>query len=370
MIATIDVPETGGWQNWETVEVDFPPVTGQHPLFLKFVESGTPTGVSLFNVNWFSLVLDSVVYEAETFSAQSETGLESCSDVGGGENISNINRNDWCRYDNLFIASGAVFTARIARPSSRPDGVIEIRADDPAGTLLGSVEVPETGDWQTYETIRVPLTVDPGTYSIYLKFLEDGTTTGRYLFNLNRFSITPSSLVNPPDMSTANAGSADQIDVSWNSAPDATAYHVQRATGSGGSYLPVAEGISSTNHSDVTVLAGTNYAYTVTALYGSAESGPSVVVTAVPSAPLYEGDVVISEVEVAPNGSGGGDFTVSVAASELGHSYQVVCSESLTAPDWQPASGVFSGNGGELLMEVALNLSQTNQYYTLAAWRQ
>ncbi|MEI6891254.1 MAG: carbohydrate-binding protein [Pontiella sp.] len=370
LLATVDVPHTGGWQTWETVEVDFPAVPGRYPLYLKFVETDTTTGTSLFNLNWFEMAFDSVEYEAEAFDAQSGTSLGACSDVGGGTNVAYISNGDWCRYDNLFIASQAVFRARIARPSGRPNGQIEIRANDPSGTLLGMVDVPETGGWQTYETVEVTLNVMPDTYAIYLKFVEDGTSGGSTLFNLNWFSITPSSKVSPPENFTAEAVDADQIDLLWNSQTNASSYKVKRSNISDGPYSEWVEGLTVTHHSDLGVLVGIKYYYVVTTLYGSAESGNSIVVSAVPSIPLGEGDLICDLVGIQTNAFGEFCFSLSVEASTLGHSYQMLASDSLMEPDWMPVTDVVSGNGGVLQFEVEVDGAETNQFYKLEAWRQ
>ncbi|MDF7799579.1 carbohydrate-binding protein, partial [Pontiellaceae bacterium B1224] len=355
---------------YTTVEADLPAVTGQYPLYLRFVVTGDPYTSSIFNLNWFSITRNPVEFEAEAFSAQNGTSLEPCVDIGGGTNVADISNGDWCRYDNLFIASNAVFRARIARPAGRSDGQIEIRTDDLAGALLGTLDVPETGGWQMYETIEVPLSVVSGTYSVFLKFVEDGTSNGGTLFNVNRFSITPSTQVEPPETIHAEAVDADQIDLSWSSQTNASAYNLKRAETSGGPYPERVDGLSVTNHSDLGVLAGTSYYYVVTALYGSAESGVSMEVSAVPSAPLTEGDVVIDQVGIQTNTAGGYYIAVSVDESNLGHNYQVVLSESLLEPDWQAASDVNTGNGGVLQIEVPVEGSRTNCYYKLEAWRQ
>ncbi|MDF7799309.1 carbohydrate-binding protein [Pontiellaceae bacterium B1224] len=55
LVGSVDVPLTGGWQNWTSVEASLDPVAGSHNIYLVFVESGT-SGDSLFNINWFELV--------------------------------------------------------------------------------------------------------------------------------------------------------------------------------------------------------------------------------------------------------------------------------------------------------------------------
>ena len=51
-IATLTVPDTGGWQNWKTVSTAISGITGKHKVFLKFVGS---KGGAICNVEWFQL---------------------------------------------------------------------------------------------------------------------------------------------------------------------------------------------------------------------------------------------------------------------------------------------------------------------------
>jgi hypothetical protein len=67
---------------------------------------------------------------------------------------------------------------------------------------------------------------------------------------------------------------------------------------------------------------------------------------------------------------GGTNISMSVTDSGLGHNFQVWASESLADPDWQISSDVWPGNGGELLIDIPMDETQTNRFYKLEAWRQ
>ena len=63
VIARTAVPETGGWQVWETIETPLDPITGTHDLYLNFIVAESNEGSSansLFNLNSFSLPLTEV----------------------------------------------------------------------------------------------------------------------------------------------------------------------------------------------------------------------------------------------------------------------------------------------------------------------
>jgi hypothetical protein len=91
----------------------------------------------------------------------------------------------------------------------------------------------------------------------------------------------------PPGSPTglaATAGNA-QVVLGWNASVGATSYNVKRATVTGGPYTPIASGVTSTSHTDTTVINGTTYYYVVSAVNGSGESADSGEVSATPQAP-------------------------------------------------------------------------------------
>jgi len=99
---------------------------------------------------------------------------------------------------------------------------------------------------------------------------------------------TPSA----PTNLSATAGNA-QVNLSWDSVPEATGYNVKRATTSGGPYDIIASSVSSATYTDTSVTNGTTYYYVVSALIDGEESGNSSEVSATPQAPSSEGSAVL-----------------------------------------------------------------------------
>ena len=60
-------------------------------------------------------------------------------------------------YDNLNLGLASSIRFRVARAAGSPEGRIEVRQDSITGPVLGSIAVPETGGWQTWETIEAAL---------------------------------------------------------------------------------------------------------------------------------------------------------------------------------------------------------------------
>lgn len=71
LVTTTDVPNTGSWQSWITVETPFNDPIGSHPVYFVFKgPGGLPVGGNLFNVNW-------VEFEGQGATVRSDLGSNS-----------------------------------------------------------------------------------------------------------------------------------------------------------------------------------------------------------------------------------------------------------------------------------------------------
>jgi hypothetical protein len=87
--------------------------------------------------------------------------LETTSDTGGGYNVGWTTGGQWLRY-TVNVASAGTYTlsARVAAPSAVTDA---LHLADASGTnLTGNVNLPATGDWQTWATVTATLTLPAG----------------------------------------------------------------------------------------------------------------------------------------------------------------------------------------------------------------
>lgn len=138
--------------------------------------------------------------EAESYDSQSGIQAESCSDIGGGQDVGFINSGDYAVYNNINFDGGATgFQARVA--SNASGGNIEIRLDSPSGSLAGTCTVSGTGGWQTWTTVNCGVSGASGTHNLYLVF----TGQSGYLYNLNWFKFTSSATPTPTPTPAATA---------------------------------------------------------------------------------------------------------------------------------------------------------------------
>lgn len=305
--------------------------------------------------------------EAESFAANSGTATETCADVGGGLNVTNIVNNNWLRFDNLIPVTDAVLRFRVARSTGAPDSRIEVRLDSVTGTVIGSIAVPETGGSQIWETIEAPLAPVSGSHSIYLKFVENGSSTGTALLNLNSFSIlaatAPGSFASAPDSTT-------QIALSWAAVAGATSYEVSRSTAIGGPYTTIATGLTGTSYADSGLTGGTRYYYKIRAVFSGVASADSTTISTVTSNPITAANVAIGSVSSESNGGGGTDFRITMPSSGLGQFYQVLGSGDLASPIWVNESAVLMGNGGLLQFDLPIALGTARRFYKVKVWRE
>ncbi|THF84164.1 carbohydrate-binding protein [Cohnella fermenti] len=94
--------------------------------------------------------------------------------------IGNTTPQSWARYDNILFDPDVpnLFEARLAVPAAYAGKTIEVRLDSPTGALIGSLQVQDTGGWDSMAVQNVSLTNVPsvtGIHDVYLTFANGGT---------------------------------------------------------------------------------------------------------------------------------------------------------------------------------------------------
>jgi arabinoxylan arabinofuranohydrolase len=122
---------------------------------------------------------------ATTINRQSGTEVESSPETG--TMVTSINNNDWIRLLGVDFDNGATkFEARVASGSN--GGSIEIRTGSRTGPLVGTLEVPSTGGWNTWQTLTTDITGLSGVHNLYFVFRGTGTDN---LFNWTWWKFHP-----------------------------------------------------------------------------------------------------------------------------------------------------------------------------------
>jgi len=178
-LGSVNVPATGGWQNWTTVSKTVNLNAGTYNFGIYAQTGG-------YNINWFSITPQSVVssttIQAESFSSMSGVQTEACSDAGGGSDVGYIDAGDWMAYNNINFPVSGNYTIQYRVASQNGGG--SISSDLNAGSIkLGTLGVPSTGGWQNWTTISQNVYVNAGTYNFGIYAAGGG-------WNLNWIKIT------------------------------------------------------------------------------------------------------------------------------------------------------------------------------------
>ena len=190
IIASVPVSNTGGWQTWTSANTTLSgSATGVHRLFMTF----TGTGGDFVNINHFqfqagqSLPNAYNVRQAESFSSQSGTQTETTTDTGGGQNVGFIAPGDSLAYSNVDFGTptAARVLTRIASGATA-SGTIQYRLDSTTGPIIASVNVSNTGGWQSWTTATTTLSGSAtGVHTVFLTF----TGSGGDFTNINWFQF-------------------------------------------------------------------------------------------------------------------------------------------------------------------------------------
>lgn len=185
---TLDVPQTGGWQEWMTISHEITLQAGQQNIGIAAVQGG-------FNINWISVTpagsnpdpdptpAQSITLQAEDYSYMSGVELESTSDNGGGMNVGWLDAGDWLAYHNVDIPSTGQYQITYRVASMNGGGSLQLEQAG-GGAIYGNVNVPSTGGWQNWVDVSHTVSLNAGEQNIGL-----GITSGG--FNINWIKITP-----------------------------------------------------------------------------------------------------------------------------------------------------------------------------------
>jgi hypothetical protein len=120
--------------------------------------------------------------EAETIAFSSGLKTETCTDTGGGMDVTSINDGDYIKVKNVDFQAGVTsFDARVTAAAS--SAKIELHLDSQSGTPLGTCDVSGATAWTT-KTCAV--SGGSGKHDLFLKF--SGGNGDLFKFNWWKFT--------------------------------------------------------------------------------------------------------------------------------------------------------------------------------------
>ncbi|GGJ35639.1 carbohydrate-binding protein [Deinococcus roseus] len=131
--------------------------------------------------------------QAESYSSQTGTALETTTDTGGGQNVGYIGNGDVLVYNSIDFgtANTPMIDVRLASGAAAGvTGKMEFRLDSTGGLKIGEVVFNPTGGWQTWGTYSARASSVSGVHNLYVVFTS---SSGVDIGNLNWFSFTRST---------------------------------------------------------------------------------------------------------------------------------------------------------------------------------
>lgn len=120
--------------------------------------------------------------QASSYTSLSNLMTEYTSDTNGGYDLSFASDGSYAVFKNVdFGTSVSGLTARVADAGGGAS--LEFHLDSPTGSLVGTVQVPDTGGWETWTTVTAPASGASGVHDLYVVFRSQPSNLNWFYFN-------------------------------------------------------------------------------------------------------------------------------------------------------------------------------------------
>jgi hypothetical protein len=143
--------------------------------------AATANVVITVNATASGATTSSIKIEAENFSAMNGIQTENTSDAGGGSNIGWQDDNDWMDYA-VNVSGAGTYTVNFRVASMFSGAQFQLR--NSSGVALATITVPNTGNFQTWQTISAQVTLPAGQQTLRIV-----TTKANGGWNINWWEI-------------------------------------------------------------------------------------------------------------------------------------------------------------------------------------
>lgn len=123
--------------------------------------------------------------QAEHYGDSQGVQVTSHDPAHGGKTVGYIENGDWISFKPYALDDATRFTARVS--SGGAGGTIEVRAGSTTGALLGTVQVPVTGGWVTFQDVSTALANQPATTTTLYLVFKGGSGS---LFDVDDFAFS------------------------------------------------------------------------------------------------------------------------------------------------------------------------------------
>jgi len=207
------------------------------------------------------------------FSPEYRTGehvwIENCANLDGHCNVGSTWGGEWLEY-TVQVAAAGTYNVETSVASGNGCGGT-FRFDLDGVPVTGTLTVPATAGWQSYQTVTTSMTLLAGQHVMRLSFLGNGPQNGAG--NYNYFRITSGPVGSPPTgfLATAatSAQAGSQVLLTWTnptSGGNVDHYEVERKV-SLADANPVLFNCASSPCPDTSASVGAVYLYRVRAVF-------------------------------------------------------------------------------------------------------
>jgi hypothetical protein len=109
-----------------------------------------------------------------------DVDLEGCSDTGGGYDVGGIGTNEWLEY-TINVGSSSTYSVSLRVATAQAGGRVRVEIN---GASVGTVNIPNTGGWQTWQTVSFTSSSISSGQKVLRLFFEVGN------FNLNHITFS------------------------------------------------------------------------------------------------------------------------------------------------------------------------------------
>lgn len=170
-----------------------------------------------------------------TYRPTEHVYIENCSNPDGGCNIGSTWGGEWLEY-TVEVAAAGTYNLE-AKVASGNGGGGTFRLDFDGVPVTGALTVPDTGNWQVYQTVGANVTLTAGRHVMRLTLLGNGPVGGVGNYNYFKFTAggagpAPTALVATGYFPSANSVAVKLL---WSAPSGATptGYIVERASSRG-----------------------------------------------------------------------------------------------------------------------------------------
>lgn len=194
--------------------------------------------------------------------------IENCANPDGNCNVGSTWNGEWLEYTVQVAAAGTYTLETLVASGNGGGGAFRFDLD--GAPVTGTLIVPNTGGWQTYQSVTASVTLPAGQHVLRLSLLGNGPQGGAG--NYNYFRLTSGAVGAPPTgfLATAQPGGG-QVNLKWNSPASGgqvNHYEVERKV-SLADAAPVSFNCAASPCPDPSVTAGSIYIYRVRAVFAN-----------------------------------------------------------------------------------------------------